>query len=82
MDDEKKPFTYAADLYLKVTSALGDLTDALLEGTVTKEHLEKWRDEIEPKLGEMKLELVGAYIISGSATNDFFEAVTKELKNY
>jgi len=78
---EPKPFTYAAELFLTTTKALGDLTDALLEGKVTNHHLLKWQFEVEAKLAEMKIELLGAYITSGSATDDFFTKVREEIQN-
>lgn len=80
MADEKKPFTYAADLFLNATKNLGELTDSLLDGKVTQKDLEKW-GEVEKVLGEMKVELIGAYIISGSASDDFFSRIRSSISD-
>lgn len=75
---DNKPFTYAAEQLLEINRNIGEVIDALLSGKVTKEDLEKWKIVIK-SLDEAHIEVVGAYVFSGSAADDFFGDIQKAL---
>lgn len=79
MSDQQKPFTYAAEQLLEISKKIGEIVDSLLEGRCTKEDLDKWKGVIQ-SLSEAHIEVVGSYIVSGAASDDFFSNLTAALK--